>query len=250
MPVRKPRAFFDYAIQPSLPKTALRAIERLRNGRPLHAYTERSIPFWFDRTFIRESGLAERARAAVPPVEKGISRSSSEMRWVLSQPQFERVVSTTAGFALESGIETRLPLLDRRLVEFALNRPWSERRSRGEDKHLIRHAMKHLLPPEVLAPRPLKTGSLGGYFGRALHRALPQLLYLAENPLLAELGIVDRARLKHAVGVYRRDTFRDADAGVRLLATLQAELWLRSHLGGEQAPSFQNTELVAGQVVA
>lgn len=245
MPVRKPRTFFDYALQPLLPTSALRLAEMLRNGRPIPTYAERPIPFWFDRSFIKASGLDERARAAVPTKAKGISRSASEMQWVLRQIHGERVVSTTAGFALDSGIETRLPLLDRRLVQFALSRPWWERRSSGEDKHLIRHAMRDMLPPTVLAPRPLKTGSLGGYFGRALQRSLPDLLDLTKTSLLAEYGIVDPVRLQHAASVCRRSLHSDKATGVRLLATLQAELWLRAH---SRRARESNTEIVAGRV--
>lgn len=248
MPVRKPRAFFDYAIQPILPAAALHLAEKLRGGRRLHGYVERPISFWFDPKFVRDSGLRDLAASAAPQVIPGMSRSACEARWILTQPHFERVVSTTAGFALEAEVESRLPLLDRRLIDFAMTRPWWERRSKGEDKHLIRHAMKDMLPPEALAPRPLKTGSLGGYFGRALRRVLPELLHLTEQPVLAELGIVDRSRLQHAASVYRRSLHQDNDLGVALLSTLQAELWLRARVKNERVPCLENIRNAAGLV--
>ncbi len=248
MPARKPRAFFEYAIQPVLPFPALRTIELLRGGRRLHGYVERPIPFWIDRTFLRDSGLGELAAAATPRPPSGVSRSSFEAQWILMQPHFDRVVSTTAGFALEAGVESRIPLLDRRLVEFAMKRPWWERRSNGEDKHLVRHAMKDMLPREALAPRPFKTGSLGGYFGRALERALPALLPLTKAPLLAELGIVDRACLQNAARVYGRAMGSDKNVGVRLLSTLQAEVWLRARSGIHNAVPSSQPEKAAGLV--
>ena len=241
MPVRMPRAFFEYAVQPVLPASALRTIEWLRGGRRLHGYVERPIPFWIDRGFLRHSGLEDLSKSASPRPPRGVSRSSYEAQWILTQPHFDRVVSATADFALEAGVETRLPLLDRRLVDFAMRRPWWERRSRGEDKHLIRHAMKDMLPREALAPRPFKTGSLGGYFARALQRALPSLLHLTESPLLAELGVIDRDRFKNASSVYRRTLGNDSQLGVRLLSTLQSELWLRARRGNQS--SVSSTEL-------
>jgi asparagine synthase (glutamine-hydrolysing) len=248
MPARKPRAFFEYAIQPVLPFPALRTIELLRGGRRLHGYVERPIPFWIDRAFLQDSGLEELSASASPRPPRGVSRSSYETQWILMQPHFDRVVSTTAGFALEAGVESRLPLMDRRVIDFAMKRPWWERRSSGEDKHLIRHAMKDMLPREALAPRPFKTGSLGGYFARALERKLPELIHLTNAPLLAELGIVDRARLQNAARVYSRAKSNDSQLGVRLLSTLQAELWLRARSGISSTIPASQTENAAGMV--
>ena len=248
MPVRLPRTFFQYAIQPLFPASALHAAAWLRGGRRLRGYVERTIPFWFDREFARESGLIDLATEAAPHAPSGVSRSAYEAKWIIGQPHFDRVVSTTAGFALEAGVESRIPLLDRRLIEFAMTRPWWERRSKGEDKHLIRHAMKEMLPQEVLAPRPMKTGSLGGYLGRALRGALPQLLDLTEEPVLAQMGIVDRSRLQHAAKVYRRTLNRDTDLGVHLLSTLQTELWLRARVKSERVARLENIENAAGLV--
>ncbi|MGH7603745.1 MAG: asparagine synthetase B family protein [Gemmatimonadaceae bacterium] len=248
MPVRKPRAFFEYAIQPVLPESALRAAKWIRRGRPLAGYVQRPIPFWFNRDFVRASGLSDLAAKAAPENLRGVSRTNREAYWILTQPHFDRVVSTTAGFALEEGVEIRMPLLDRRLIDFAMTRPWWERRSAGEDKHLVRHAMKDLLPPEVLAPRPFKTGSLGGYFARALRRVLPELVHLAEAPLLAEFGIVDAHRFRNAVSVCSRGQYQDDQLAVRLLATLQAELWLRGQVQHEGNDSMQATNGFAGAV--
>jgi asparagine synthase (glutamine-hydrolysing) len=243
MPGLRRREFFNYAIHPVLPSAALHVAKWLRNGRPLHGYLEGPIPFWFDRKFVNQSSLAARAAAASPRASTGVSVANSEAQWLLTQPGLDRVVSTTAGFALEEGAESRLPLLDRRLVDFALGRPRWERRSSGEVKHLLRHAMRGMLPPEVLAPRPFKTGSLGRYLTDGMRRVLPELLTLTPASVLGELGIVDRVRWQQAVNTYCRNTHHDMMLSVRLLSTVQAELWLRTHTanGNNVVANFAET---------
>jgi asparagine synthase (glutamine-hydrolysing) len=233
LPAQRPREFFQYVIQPLLPPAALHAAKWLRRGRPLHHYFERRIPFWFDRRFVRDFGIIDRAAAASPKHPNGLSRANREAQWILTQPFFDRVLSTRGGFALEEGAEVRLPLVDRRVVDFALRRPWWERCSSGESKHLVRHAMRELLPPEVLAPRPFKTGSLRGYFDQESKRCLPDLLTATLTPLLGDLGVLDVGKWRQAVNNYCRIPHPANRLSGRLLCTLQAELWLRTHTAEE-----------------
>lgn len=51
--------------------------------------------------------------------------------------------------AAEHGIEYAFPLLDRRLLEFALSLPPQQFRRPGHDRWLMRHALRQVLPPEV-----------------------------------------------------------------------------------------------------
>ncbi len=47
-------------------------------------------------------------------------------------------------------IEARVPLLDYRIVEFALNLPAPMKLSRSRTKSILRQAVKHMLPPSIL----------------------------------------------------------------------------------------------------
>lgn len=106
----------------------------------------------------------------------------------------------------EYGIEYRFPLLDRRLVEFALSLPPNQFRHPGGDRWLMRHAHRNTLPPTVCWNRrkadPIRAGALvraiaaalptvadeleGASSSRAAYVDVPALLaHLREDPLAA-----------------------------------------------------------------
>jgi asparagine synthase (glutamine-hydrolysing) len=121
-------------------------------------------------------------------------------------------------------VELRAPLLDRRIVEFALRRPRNERASGGAVKHLLRRTARDLLPPSVLAPRTAKTGVLTDYFARSF-RADPNDLVtdVFSRSILAERGIVDGAAMQQAWREYKT---RGVGGGGHLFVAFQTELWL------------------------
>ncbi len=53
-------------------------------------------------------------------------------------------------------IETRLPFLDYRLVQFVFSLPASEKIRNGQSKYILRHAMKGSLPASVVQRRDKK----------------------------------------------------------------------------------------------
>ena len=184
----------------------------------------------------RSHGIAERAAAGTPRAPMG-SRAAFERRWILTRPHFARACVAVSELALEEGLETRSPLLDRRVVNCAASRPRVEHGSMGEKKLLLRRAMRGLLPDPVLARRPFKTGSLAGYFLRSVRTVEPLLRSTSKAPLLAEIGVIDRTSFRQAVERYCH-TWSDLQLGTQLLATLQAELWLRERFSeaGEELP--------------
>ncbi len=52
--------------------------------------------------------------------------------------------------SMANGLEVRVPFCDYRIVEYAYNIPWSMKAFGGREKGLVRHAMKGLLPDDVL----------------------------------------------------------------------------------------------------
>src|SRR5690606_32007881 len=154
-----------------------------------------------------------------------------EFDWHFASLFFARAFALITGFALREGVEVRSPLSDRRVIEFAVSRPWWERSSGKETKRLLRRAMHGLLPEEVLAPRPYRTGITGGYSHRWMVEVLLGLLErtMREPLVLEELGIVRAEELRRACAEYPRR--RDAATRVGLYYTLQTELWLRARRG-------------------
>jgi hypothetical protein len=121
----------------------------------------------------------------------------------------------------------RGPLFDRRVVEFAVSRPLSERAKAGDSKKLLRLAMTGLIPDEVLKARTRKTGTPGGYFRRQFHaivEAEVRKLFIDRSPNLEGLGIIDRP-------IFLQEVDRYVSSGAHLLGaaiqqTVAAERWL------------------------
>jgi asparagine synthase (glutamine-hydrolysing) len=220
---------FPYAVQPLLPDWMLRLPAWFGAPRRSLRYLERWPAPWMRRDFVRRSGMLEREHDAMPR-QRNEPLSAYESRWYLTSPFFPRAFLWPARLSLEAGIESRSPLFDRRVVDFAARRPRWERSSGRETKWLLRTAVHGLVPEGVLAPRPFRTGLAGGHFRRGMthdHRAEITRL-LASDLCLAELGIVEPAALRRAWDGYLQ--VDDGSLGSALFATYHTELWLRSRL--------------------
>lgn len=190
-------------------------------------YLERLPPRWFRLAFVREQRLLERERAARPP-RRSTSHVLAESHAYIEFAFFPRIFALLSGFVREEGLELRSPLLDERVLRFALPRPWSDRVDGGETKNLLRRAMRGRLPDTVLAPRPQRTGTTNAYFLRKLRlEAWPVARTLFADLRLADLGIVEPRELQRAwEHLLEHD---DGELAARLFFTFTTELWLRTH---------------------
>jgi asparagine synthase (glutamine-hydrolysing) len=220
------RGFFHYGMRPLLPRFMERAIALARRGRPLRRPMERIAPPWIKARFVREHNLEERFVALGPSSQPGPSATERESQFYLTHQFFARVNSKMAGFASDHGVALRSPLLDSHVVSFALSRPQEERNRAGDQKRLLRAAMKGLLPDSVLAPRQAKTGTLRSYFAENMQLDGFELLtQMMPAPALASAGVVDVAELQRAVVRYRAEGLAYPHAE-SLFCTMQAEAWL------------------------
>jgi asparagine synthase (glutamine-hydrolysing) len=233
------RNFFRWAIQPNLPRPALAVARAVRGGRPLVSYLERSLPPWIDSRFARAHSLDERDRLYAPRITHG-SRADRETAWYLSHQYFPRVFGVVSTFAREEGVEIRSPLYDKRVIELALTRPREERSSGVETKRLLRASMRGLLPDSILATRTKRTGVTGGYFGRSMREHMPAIVDATfDHSLLEHAGVIDAKVFRQQVSEYARGV--QSNFSVALYFTLQAELWLRSHIENGTASALNDT---------
>lgn len=220
------RGFIRKVVHPVVPPDLLASLASLRGAPPPRRFLERNIAEWIEPSFSRAHRLAE--RQSVESLRRGNgSLASAEMIWLLTHPFFPRTLAQVCGIALADGVEVRSPLYDRRIVELAASRPRRERASGWETKLLLRRSMRGLLPDAVLAPRTHRTGVTSGYLFREMREVWSALfLHAFEEPLLAELGIVDPQPLQSAWHDFLFQGKKE-HAG-ELFATLQTELWLRA----------------------
>lgn len=99
------------------------------------------------------------------------------------------------------GLETREPLLDRRLVEFAARLPVGMRISRGTGKWLMKRALKPYLPDEILYRRKMGfVTPIGAWFRGPLAREAEGI---AHGSALAETGWFDSAAIARIAADHR-----------------------------------------------
>jgi len=231
---RRGRAFFGWALQPGWPRLLGGRRWQGRAGGPAHL--DRPLPPWLRGDFVTRHDLAR--RSAAPPRRPGQAFAGYELDWYLTHPSFPALAALVAEVGARTGVEVRSPLLDRRVVEFAARRPVSDRACRGETKRLLRRAMRGLVPPAVLAPRPVRTGITSGLFERNLRQHGPEhLRAMMQDSRLASAGIVEPSTFAR-----HWEAFLGGEPtpwGAALFATLETERWLRAHepvnVGGEDA---------------
>ena len=186
-----------------------------------------TFPEWMSTDFMRRHGLERRqAEAEASLASGGGARAATETRRSLANPTTPRVLAGLSALGLEYSVDLRAPLLDRRVVEFALQRPRAERASAGAVKHLLRRTAQGLLPPTVLAPRAQKTGVLTGYFSRSFRSDPNEIVSdTFAHSILAAAGIVDGAALQQAWREYKRS---GTGGGGHVFVAFQTELWLKA----------------------
>lgn len=220
------KQFYLSAVRPAMPAWATATIASMRGMRPPAHYLDREPPPWLRTRFLDEHGVLEREKSGRPrhPARNLVM---AESHAYLLFPFFARIMRLLRGFGLEEGVEVRSPLLDERVVRFALERPWHERADGGETKVLLRRAMRGALPEHVLAPRTHRTGTTSAYFVRQLLGPGRRWLQaMADESLLASIGMVDQTRLRRAWDHFLANG--DEALGADLYFTFQADLWLRA----------------------
>jgi asparagine synthase (glutamine-hydrolysing) len=226
------RQLFHWAIQPNLPPIMHRLATRVRGGRPLRAHLQAVLPEW----------VASPERWAAPLRQRqwhyglrrpGEAMTSAESHWYLDAAFGMRVMSSVADLSLAEGVETRSPMYDRRVLEFMATRPRRDRFTAAESKGLLRAAVAGLLPAAHLARRTARTGLPGGYLARSLPLVLQGWLdALGDSLRLADLGLVDPAKLRGTLKRYLANPRWESSRGVQVFDVLSAEYWLRSREAG------------------
>ena len=166
-------------VHPRLPVTLM----RLRDGLPVR------------RRWLIDPAFARRAK----PPAASVWRAIGVRRTALGLLQAGHLVDRIEGWAASGarrGIEYRYPLLDRRLLEFALGLPPEQFRRGRWGRWLFRHAHTRMLPPEVCWNRDKSDPARSDPLRDAIGEALPAIRQrLASHPP-ARASYVDMPRLR------------------------------------------------------
>ena len=132
--------------------------------------------------------------------------------------------------SMAHSIESRVPLLDHVVVEFAATIPPDLQIHRGVTKHVFKRALSGLVPDAILnRPKHGFAVPLARWFRGRLGGLLRELLL---SPTSRRRGILDPAYIEQLIA--RHDQGRDLD--FQLWTLLSFELWSRRFLDAPPAP--------------
>lgn len=146
---------------------------------------------------------------------------------------------------MAASLESRVPFLDHRFVEYVAAMPARHKLHGWETKAVLRAAVKDVIPKEILT-----RGKMGFPvpFGRWLRGAYSPLL---DDLVLGERaqarGLFQPAYLQHLVAEHRSGSW---DHGERLWQLVNLELWQRIFLDGDAPDAIIDVKSVTPQRVA
>lgn len=145
--------------------------------------------------------------------------------------------------SMAASIESRVPFLDHKLVEFAARLPVRMKLRGWTTKHVLRRAMQGVLPPEILTRPKMGFPVPVGKWLRGPYRHL-----------LDEYVLSDRARKRGMFAPeYVAELVARHSAGEdhteRLWSLLNFEIWQRRFFDGEEAPATGEAVVAQAAVV-
>lgn len=188
-------------------------------ARAVAAFRARQASPYASREAKRASGLREyEERHASSPLRRELERQAFET----SLPSLLRYADRDS---MAHSREVRLPLLDRRIADFALSCPPSYLSDGGWSKRILRDAVRDLVPAAILESRD-KIGfepPQARWLGEPEARALIADVML--DPSATGSGLYDRARLEAEIA---EGSWSDPSG---IWRALNVELWRREFTG-------------------
>ncbi|MEJ1160442.1 asparagine synthase-related protein [Prosthecomicrobium sp. N25] len=199
-------------------------------GRWLALGRPAAVPAWIAPDFAREAGLADLFRQAEARLFCGtgptaLSVAAASIAALAGDPR--------RGLAAEQGILVANPLLDPRLVGFALGLRLRPRAVPKRSKPILADAMADRVP-QIIRQRTDKRNFNEVYF-RGLARNLPKLERLA-RAAERDLGIVDGGRLAGSLRRAAMGALTDPGESLGIDLMLALLIWLERHVSAAAPP--------------
>jgi asparagine synthase (glutamine-hydrolysing) len=211
-------------------KNFLRHVSRSDNGRYLDSIAffqtdEKHALYSADVRRALSGASAEAALARHFSRFESLPAHSRMMRFDFETYLPEDVLTKVDRMSMAHSIESRVPLLDNDVIEFASTLPASLKIVNGRRKHVLKEAARRLLPAEILDRKKQGFGvPLGVWFRGGLTDIFSDVL---RSPLTRQRGyfepaFIDRVVSEHLTG--------KRDHTLRLWQLLVFELWHRQYI--------------------
>ena len=143
---------------------------------------------------------------------------------------------------MAASIESRVPFLDHKLVEFTVRLPERLKLHRGwTTKYVLRQAMKNILPPEILQRKKMGFPVPIGKWFRGEFRSIIDEYVVSARAL--ERGIFNPEFVQDLVARHQAGQ----NHSERLWALVNFEIWQRRFFDGDDGckSNYSNAELVS-----
>lgn len=223
--VRPKRIIKEYCVKPLAPRWACLAWQ-WTHGRRREAQARNIL---ISPDFKRRTGIEQRAREMLESQYGwSLRRTARQCHWLsISQALYAYTLEIADKATAAFQIEARYPFFDRRVLEFCLALPASQKLAHGWNRWILRNAMTGVLPPEIQW-RPRK-GNLSPNFHRRLldfeRRRLEDVI-LNGSPELTPF--VDPVAMRSAYLEYEKNHARSKGESIQLFAAVNLALWLRA----------------------
>jgi asparagine synthase (glutamine-hydrolysing) len=137
--------------------------------------------------------------------------------------------------SMATSIESRVPFLDHKLVEFTARMPDAMKLRGGTTKYVLRKSMKGVLPEQILSRSKMGFPVPIGSWFRGPFRSIVDEYVLSERA--TSRGIFDAGFVRQIVARHQGGE----DHAERLWALVNFEMWLRRFFDTEAAPQIPQT---------
>ena len=140
--------------------------------------------------------------------------------------------------SMATSVESRVPFLDHKLVEFTCSLPERLKLRGGTTKYILRESMKGVLPEPILSRSKMGFPVPVGAWFRGPYRSIIDEYVLSERTVAREIFNVDFVRElveRHQVGGENHEE--------RLWALVNFEIWQRQFLDGEVGDASDHAHL-------
>src|SRR5205085_4948852 len=147
----------------------------------------------------------------------------NRMLAVDSQTQLpDDLLLLTDRMSMATSLECRVPLLDHELVELAARMPQDVKIRGGRLKHLMKEAVSHLLPTDILERKKRGFGTPMGAWLK--HELAPLMHEVLSDAAIDARGLLDPGPVRSLIADHDANRIDGTD---RLLALMNLEIWAR-----------------------
>ncbi|WP_414575538.1 lasso peptide isopeptide bond-forming cyclase [Anabaena sp. CCY 9402-a] len=219
---------WNYGLKSVVPEPIVEVLQRLRGSYQTDDSLEESLTL-LNPEFAQRLGMAERMQTETVKslMDQRSSMSAREAHWLALNNGSVRYAlqwldKTAAAFSLEA----RHPFCDRRLVEFCLALPSSQKLHKGWTRSILRRAMEGILPKDV--QWRLGKGNLGANFRLRLlgdERATLEQVIFQESHLIE--NYVNILKLQSAYSRYAANPNAADPESVDIFVAVNLALWIK-----------------------